>query len=89
MHIRFRLVSVIYRKFCFSCFHIQKWFTGLRSLSGESLYFLCRYDFLVQYLLLAHMFDFLFSNCYNLEDRIGFYCVLLINSVQLYLPKFS
>ena len=55
----------------------------------ENLYFgECQFALLVQFFWFTGVRHFA-SNGYNLEGRNGFSTILLMNSDQLYLPKFN
>ena len=65
----------------------SKWFTGVHILSEESLFWrlpVCIFGSVHWFTGVLFCF-----NGYNLEGRNGFSTVLLMNSDQLYMPKFS
>ena len=64
---RFHFVA-IYRIFCFRCWEFKNGSRVVVFLSGESLYFPCQFEYLVQYLL-VHGCDFLLPTAIML--RVG------------------
>ena len=86
----------IWKSFPFFCYLLKFLFKLLGVQNGSQVCIFCQGNLCFgecQFALLVQFFGsrvcFFASNGYNLEGRNGFFTVLLMNSDQLNLPKFS